>query len=404
MTVLGRDALQIFRHFRLVYSSPEQRNVSRRVQVGVGLVATRLTKEFGLALAVALFAVAALSACTAGVARVHEYDWEPRKLRLVLDKVPELREGPTTMPCSLFASNRCLFTDTLQIFKGDPASSAFRILNERFGDGMIGVTPEPLLPLADTLHGAAGVPTGTAFVFSSHLPTKRAPGPKMTLPDGLDFGTGVYVPVRIRGEMGDAEIHPEKVGDFDRCAFRHIDGGEQVELAVSVDQIHLTPEPIKPLTLVLAENVGHNLAAFECPNRDTRKPFPRQDPFVVSDRSIGLEYWTLFLVAPEDFDGLGNGPDGHLSGEFVFPADLKVAPAMDGRLAKYARLETNSRSMARGGVERFHRGKQKVPVFTGKDLELDGQFHDTKYRSKTFFTQWEGRSSAVKDGGLSARR
>ncbi len=327
------------------------------------------------ALAVGLLAMSAIGACATAVSWVHEYHGDPGELRFVLDEGSELREAPTAMPRSLFAPNRCPFTDAGEILQGDSASGVFCEINELFADAVV---------LVATKTGLSSTqPPKNLFRATSALLLEPGTAFNVPLADGFDCGPGVNIPVRICGQVHNAEVDTDKVGGFNRRVLGELGDGKQEELALPIFEIHLTLQAAEAFGLVLAEDVGQSLPTFQGPDGDVVKSLPRQDLPVISDDAVRLEYRALPFLASEDLDGLADRPDSHLCREPISFTQLVITSMMDGRLAEYTRLETHTSSMGSGGVESLHRGEQEVFVLARENLKLDSEFHVPKYRTET---------------------
>src|SRR5262249_27229385 len=168
------------------------------------LVATRLTEELGLALAVGSFAMTTLRTGLAGIRRVDELDHDPRQPRLVHDEGGQLCERPTSEPIpGITASGRNPCTDAFEVLKGNAAPGALGGLDDLLGDDVVLMPAEagflagdPLQLLARTLGSLALQASALEPVLAANL---------------LDTGAGVYRAVAVGREVGDPQIHSQEV-------------------------------------------------------------------------------------------------------------------------------------------------------------------------------------------------
>jgi hypothetical protein len=362
-----------FRCFRRVYRPPQLRDVSRSIHIGVGQVATRSTKELLLALAIGFLAMTALGASAAGITSVHENYRNAEQLRLVVDELTKLREGPSSHLGSLRFAKPCPATYSFEILQRNTTSGVFGLRNEGLRDAVVGVTAEARFTLADALHGASSAPAG--LTFTSHLFAERPANSGVLLANGLDLLASMDIAVGVGSEVGDAQVYTEKLGSLDGWIFRELPGGVEEELPVPVDEIDLAFEAIQPLGLILAKDVGQNLASLQGPERDVIQTLPGQNALIVGDGAVRLELWELRLVSAQHLDGFADGADGHLCGESVLLSQIVVASLVDAWLTGKAGLVANLSGMLGSGVERLHGVEQEGSVVAGKKLKLDSQSH-----------------------------
>ena len=124
----------------------------------MGLMSTRTTLEFRLALAVGLLAVAALGTRPGTVAGVDPLEHHPGQRCLVLDERPKLKERPTAHSRSLRPAKPSPVADALEVFKADPASGVFGLRNKLLADLVVYVSPIPRFPLLGPRHRLVAVP------------------------------------------------------------------------------------------------------------------------------------------------------------------------------------------------------------------------------------------------------
>lgn len=348
-------------------SSPADVNGS--VDIGVGCVITRATPKLVLALSVLFGAVSALSAGTAGIARIDGHEMHSGKSGFVFQKQPELRERPGMQNCTLPLPGLDPFADTIQIFDGNSATGAFSFGNDLLADVVVHPCGEALFFTSQLLQP----PLCRTSLFLLKFGSQSA----VTVAHRLDLRTGVALAIRVAGDAGDAQIDTEKLCWLDWRCVRKIDSAVEIEPALAVRQIGLTFDPVKPLLLVFAVDQRHDYAAFrQGPQADTVQSLESHDAFVVSDRAIRLKDWTFCLIAREAFNGLANSADSHLSGELELRANLRVSQFVDRWLAVNFRLESTLSREGSGFVDPLHSGKQPLALFgVRQNLQLEREFH-----------------------------
>lgn len=283
--------------------------------------------------------------------RVHDNEENPGKLRLVLQKQPELRERPGMQNCSLLSPGLDPFADAIEVFNCDTTTGAFSFSNDLLRDAMVSVSDKALFFARKFLES----PFRSAGLLSLKL------GPQTTLPmtDVLDRRSGIPPAVTIAGDVGDAQIHTKEVGWRDRSIVGKINRAVQVELPLSVNQVGLPLDAVKASLLVLAvDNRNNGSTARQGPQAHTVHALKTKNPLVVGDGSVGLEGRAAAFVAAEALHRLANSPNGHLGGHAEPLPDLGVGQLVDRRLAKHASIETPTGRERRGFIGLLHRVKQ----------------------------------------------
>lgn len=148
------------REFRLGYSSPrcpdrgsEHGDISTRVDVGVGRVATRTGKS----MLIPFSNSPAHRACLARVGRVNKCHAQPRGFGFVSNKVLQLPESPAMQPRPDALSGLDVGANIGQVFHADFAcAGAHRFRDDGLADFVVDVLNMPILTPGDSLEFALG--------------------------------------------------------------------------------------------------------------------------------------------------------------------------------------------------------------------------------------------------------
>lgn len=374
--VLGsQPMLTLFRYFRLVYNSPFP-DVPGCVQVCVGRVAARPTYKFTLALSVGFLAMATLVACTACVFWVNSDDWHTVQPSLVGHKLSQLRKCPATHLCPLVTPKPSPIADVRQVFQRNPTCGVFGVHNERLRNAVIEVTTKARLLIANAIQGTTSVLSGTPLIVSAHLPAERSSGDKMPLPNSFDVFSGHMLAVASGNDFGYSHVNAYEIRHFDWGFIGQVDGAEQVELSVSVDEITLAFKPVESLPLVLPENDRDDLPTFQGQQTHPIHALEAHQPFIVSHCPVRFEHRTAILVAREAFHSLADSANGHLARQAKLLTQFSVTAAVNGGLREYSGIKPYPGGMRSCGIKLPHRGQQQLALIgIRKNLNLQRQLH-----------------------------
>lgn len=243
--------------------------------VGVLLVAACLAPELGLALPIGACAMTAFRTRLAGVPRVHRDHGDTGSPRLVTDERSELRERPARKPIScLSAPNGNPVADTLEILQRDAASGALGLGDDCLRDPVVLMAAKSGFLLGDPFQFLLR-PFGSLLLESLSLEVVLAP-------DIFDRLAAVLGPVAISGDIGDAQVNSEEIGDRHWGCVRNVHGDDEEPLAVLPQhEIGLPPGQRHAFTLVTSQDEGHDDAAFECEQTYPIEALETHDPLVI---------------------------------------------------------------------------------------------------------------------------
>ena len=358
-------------NYRLVYGSL-CRDISRGVVVCIRRMAATQTDKFRLAFAISLLAMPAFGASAGRISRIDGDHRNTVQATLVLDKLPELSESPTTHLCSLAFAEPCSGSYPSQFLDCNTSSSVFGVDNERLADNVICVTAEPLLFIAEPSHGSPSVLAGVPL-RGPHLSPERPASIEVFDPNLLNMFTGNELAVAGGNQLRDSHVNAQKRIDFDWRVFGKVNTAKQVELVAAKDQVALTFNPVESRLLVLAEHDGDYLSSRERQKADPIHALEAHQPFVVGHRAEWLEGRASGLVSLKTVHGFCDGADGHLAGQAKFTAKIEVAKSVNRRLTESLGRETHGGGASRGRIEGRH-GSEKLFSLCGvwQDRDLDG--------------------------------
>ena len=385
-------------HFGPVYSGPCG-EVNRRVVIGVGRAATRTTLKLRLALAVGFLAMATDRTCATGISRVNGDNGHSVQLALVGQELAKLSEGPAAHLGSLLFTEPCALADVRQVFQRNSARRVFGKQNERLADNVIRVAAETALLVADPSHGAASVLS--CATLTGHLPSERAADVVVLYADGLDMLPADMLAVAGGDELIDAKINAQELLDFNGSLVGQVDGAEQVELPIAVDQVALALEPVESLPLVFAEDDRDDLPTLQGENANPIHTLEGHQSLIENHSAQRLEHRVLSFVALEAINGLSDCANGHLARQTESFTKFTVTECMNARLTESVSVETDLGRMAGSSIERTHSVQQhRLLIGVRQNCNLDRKFHWTKCRM--FPIPSQAIQAALK-GGVSTR-
>ena len=328
------------------------------------------TDKPGLGFAVVLVHIPANRACPGRVHGVDNNDRDTCDLRFVGDKRAELKTCPIRMSRLLRLGNRG-FRDTAQIFESDASGSAFGQSDETFGDNMIRVGLEPGLTAGSLFHPA----------LSRWSPFLLKPGSVRGIfqPEPLDESPGIEIPVRIHGEVLDAEIDAKITGVLDLNLFGDFNGNKQKRVLFPKKNLCGVGSVLESHGLGWRHGDIEQLPAINCPD-GSLAPDPGKGPDVQIDRSVGFEPGLLFslgFIAGVDLgdgsnDGLGRKLREKTSGLVIDEAvELELVEGLGG--------ESPPRDPIAGTVHFANRGDQFGFGTDKFDSFSEDHSHEYKY-------------------------
>jgi hypothetical protein len=319
--------------------------------------------------AVFLGDVPALGTGAGSVAWVNEYHRNPSETSLVLDKYSQLPERPRVQRPPLVPSNPNPSANPTQVFERDAGLRALGSADDALADNVVRLARHTSLSaptfLEEPLRGLCA------------LRLKARAHTLVPVTKAVKVSAGVGLTLRIHGDILDTQIYPKPV--FRNAGWRLLDlhRGEQVESAVSVEQIGLsTPGAEQRLGSLIAHE-WDALSPSYGPYGDFRTFHPpREDAIVEGDGPERLESTPPPLVEPVAIGDLRQKPDDHLgTGRKPF-LDLVVAVLMEFVLAKRTALRGYLRNVVGRIIGRTKRRLKSSGLrLLGEQFDHGLQFH-----------------------------
>jgi hypothetical protein len=312
-------------HVRPVYIGPASYD-TRRVDVSIRGMAACKTREDIPSLTVGLLGMPADAALPGSITRIDVADGNAYACGLVDDLVLEIAKGPRVKDATKRPGSSYPITDAIEVFDGDTARGAFGRSDNLLRDTMIHVAGETVLLFAPF----AKQPLRTFGSLLLEPPSESV----SSTPKTVQVCAGEIIRVAGGGDVDDTDVDPQPVEDFLLLDIRHVDGDEQVEVAVTKNEIGLASVVCEKFPLMVAADEPDTLAAIDCPEAHSVVP-PRQNARVVRDSterpkaSFGL---TVKLVRIGHF---GNTAHDDLRGQIrEFGPTFVVSEFVDGELPK----------------------------------------------------------------------
>ena len=335
--------------------------------------------ELRLRAAVRLVDVAAFGTRSTRIARVHGDKSNAGEDGLVAEERAQLEERPRMQRRALGLANGYPVADAAEIFHGDTASGVFGLANDRLAEDVIGVGVETLLPPSELPEMALGAPGACRLKTGAELGETRT--------DSESVLAGVGFAVRVDGKVADAEVDAEPAFRIDRRPVRDVDGHEEKELALAVDEVGLSAHSFESASVVGANGARNDDAAVEREQAHAVEAvLERVEPLVVGDGAERLERAEFRLVAPVDLADLRDGAHGVLGGETEAVAELAVVGALEADLVGALRLE-GALSQPRAGFVHAPHGGEQSPSLLGRDEQLHGRDELHGYRRSMAITK-----------------
>lgn len=346
------------RHNRPVYFGPTF-DVLRSDEIRIGGETARNAQKFGLALPVRLVAMATFKTRSTRVSWVNDLNRNARQHRFVGDEGSELKERPSCMPRSLSFPHGYPIANPSQIFDCNSTSGVLALLDDAFGDAMV-------LDASETGLLAPKFSEMSFCAFGSNR-LKTTSKRQVLLTDRFDGIPRETLTIRVHGDVTNSEIDPEPTLRIDWAPVRDVNGYEEVELALAIDEIGLTPYALKPPSMIGPNNTRDGNTSVKCKKAYAIEPvLERVEPLIVGDSPVLVELWALGLVPLVDLAHLRDQPHGMLCGQIEALSDLTVEELLEAELVGGLKLE-GFQSQPRTGLVHTHHRREETLTFLRRD-------------------------------------
>ena len=280
-----------------------------------------------------------------------------------------MQRGPLGPP------NRDALADAVEGFEGYAARGALGLGHEALAERVINVGAKAPLAVATQLEQP---PSRARALFLESLP--QSP---MAMPQPSHLRARVDATIGIGGDVDDAQVHAEHVGDLGFGLLDDVDRGVQEPLAVAIDQIALA-------LLTVASNARcralHTNAISWRPPMVQIETDPRavaQDPLVVGQAAERGEPTLSGVVELVGVGHLGDHPHHDLGAQPGACAGLRVDESVELELTERALAPGDGADRVGRGVGDFECVAQRSSLRIGRlKLERHSQFHQAlKYRT-----------------------
>ena len=279
----------------------------------------------------------------AGVFRVNEYDRHTGQLSFVKDKGRQLTKGPVMQSCSLLTSNSYPLRNSLEHFKGNAASGAFRFLHDCFADLVINVRLITRLVISNCLEFALGSTRAFALKISAAVRKLATTLFNLFAAECLAIGIGCNI--------DNTQVYTKKILNVLGLWRFNFARDEKVKLAIYVTQIGLAAFAFQQFMLAFTAQIRHVLASIKSPDTNFfGGSLEIEDAAVVGKRAMRVKVAPTLLV---DFVGIRNfsdSPDSHLRGKSESLTNVVVDKLMQVVLSKRLAIPCLFAGIVAGGI------------------------------------------------------
>lgn len=333
-----------------------------------------------MGLPVAFVAMPAREARPRRVARIDRDYRDARQLRLVTQEGAKLEERPVRQPGALPSPNSFLApgSQPFQVFDCDTGPECLGFGNDRFGDSVVHRLLVTRLFAGEFLEPAFGGPGSPSLEGPASF--------QVSFPVPFHVGTGEAFARRIGGEVDDAEVHPEELGDGRQVRFGNVNRDVQEPLAVAVNKVGLSLGEGELLPLVFTHDKGDDLPAGRADlyGNSVDALVAVVLPVRVGHGGKGAEGRLPGPVPFVGFADLSDDPDSHVGGDAVFSPQVFVNELLQPELVGGLLPERDFGDGIAGGIEPPHRIAESVGLFSRREqTQLHGDVHGCSIGDET---------------------
>src|SRR5919197_6637115 len=326
------------------------------------------THELGLCSSIGFVHEAAARTGTRGVPWIDVDHGHTCQCRFVGDELAQLVERPGVQggswggPPSLDPG-----ANAREVFESNPTLRALSLSHDALADRMVGTGAETVFRAPPPLQQALC----RAGAFSVEAP----PNPTLAMAQAVDVPAGVERGVRVGGNVLDAQIDTEVVLDLPGWRLDHVDGRQQIPVAVTQHEIALALTELQQVALAFATHERDGLATANRPDRHVLRAVA-QDAVVIGDAAHRTEATlstTVQFVGVRDF---GDEADHDLRGQPETLPRLAVDELLELELAEGALAPGDAADVVGRRVGLLQRLPQQPALLIGRhELERHNQTH-----------------------------
>ena len=330
-------------------------NVNRSVVISMAGETTRLTGECRLVKTVGFRDIATSRTGLRSVSRVNSNNFDAGKFGFILNLCSQVCEVPGMLLSPLAFSNPYPVMNSLQVFKGEPATGALSLFNNILGDYVVYILSKAGFFAFAFLHQAFGRLCSFALQFLSKF--------RLSLPVIVNLITGKSFSIAVSGNIDNAQVNAQEI--IRACLWRlgHINADVEVENTVSIYKISLPLNAPMLKYPVVAKDEGYVNSIGECFNIDGIGLLEFPDPFIIGNCAVFLETVEMFFVGLIAISDFTNHSDSQLRRKAKLVSSIVIAELMQADLPFGMFGPTDFRNIIAGLVENFHSFKKPLFLF-----------------------------------------
>ena len=320
-------------------------DIPRSDSVGQARETTAHTGETRLRHPVGLIHQPTGGASTRGVPWVYQDYRHPGQLRLVLDELAKLVEGPGMVLASLALADGYPVADALEVLQGQATPSVEGFRHHLLADEVVHMAAKSPLLLSPA--------SQQSFSRAGTLALELGPQSGVAVPQSVDLATGIGLTVRVGQDIDNTQVAAEKCLSLVGHRFGSIYHLVDKEATLPVDE--------GGLMLAREDNAGTALAGEAAPVEGhgavplVTVPVEGYGP-QGSELGQGCSFSPVFVAS-------GDFTDGHHrlgAGQAKVSAQLMVGPALERKPGEDAFLEGDLGQPVASSVELPHHGEEGV--------------------------------------------
>jgi len=359
-------------------------NVLRRVVVCVGNVSAGYTLKNRLAAPVGFVDTAAHITSAGCIARVNSGHDDTELRGFVFQLQFEIGESPVGNSSALPMTDLCLnaLTDTTELFDSNAALSVVRLSDDLLTDDVVDVVLESGLFAFNLTQFTLG--RLRAFVLQVGTTMCECAA------NLIDLCAAEVVAIRSCGNLDDAHVNTNEVGNVGLIRLFNKAGRGQVKLIVNKAQVGLSDLALHQFKLVFTRLKGQLQPAINRPDRNLfLADLPRQDVVVKLDCAKRQKGAFDLLVDLVGLRNLGFAPDNYAGVESRERfARIVVCDLVQRELSEYFRFPCALRQPVATGISKFNRLFERLSLFIrNNQLDLGRELHIGNYTPTAWYSQ-----------------
>src|ERR1035437_6411686 len=369
------------RFFRLIYSSPKQRDIFRCVIICIyNIYLTIYVNAFKNFIG-AFPNVFAYVARLARIRRFYNHKINSTQQTFVGQKRTQLGKIPFAhFGTKLFIPSFGRESDIRQVLNRNSFTKFFCALYKRFADCVINNCCRSFLLARKPFEQLPTIPFDGTF-GSVCLCLDRTANRLLIFPIRVKPLSRMTFSIGSRNNIGHTEINTDKFLYIFNFFVRHLNRLKKIKFSFFVDQIRLAFNIRKVVSVVT--HIGHFKSASDRPQRHNIVWFVGQYTCVIRNAAQRFKNTFGFLVNFVCVRHFGYATNDNLRRKFTRIFDWMIRFIMKPELLKYFSVPRDGRNSITNSIGLFHRFQQKLRLFIiGKQFYFESQFHLIYLNSK----------------------